>query len=384
MSHAVRSVLVVGGYGGFGRRLVHLLAKGSVQRVYVAGRSMERAQAVCAALGERFEPVTLDRSKDCSALLAELAPDVLIDAAGPFQLYGDAPYGLAETCIAQGICYLDLADGREFVCGIGRLDDAARAKGVAVLSGMSSVPALSGAVIAELSKQVREIIEIEIGITPAGGVLMGASVVRAILSYAGQRVRILDEGTKHDRYCWTDMRKRRLSLGPDDRLNRRRFSLCDVPDLELWPNRIRSVRTVHFGAALEPAINHFGVFVLAWLVRLGLFRNAEFMTPVLQAVAPWMPAGVRKGGMYVGVVGSSDQGDGVSATWTLIADGDHGPNIPAMACAAMVDRMARGRMPAPGARAATGELVLADFEPVFGQFDIRTGIRRHTGAGLGN
>lgn len=382
MSRAVRSVVVVGGYGGFGRRLVHLLAKGPVERVFVAGRTLARAQALCMELGERFEPVALDRSKDCSALLADLAPDVLIDAAGPFQLYGAAPYGLAQICIEQGICYLDLADGREFVCGIDRLNERALAQGVAVLSGMSSVPALSGAVIAELSKQVPGVTDIEIGITPAGGVMMGPSVVRAILSYAGRPVEVLEDGVTRVRYCWTDLRTRRLSLGPGDRLNRRRFSLCDVPDLELWPKSVSGVRTVRFGAALEPAVNHMGVFCLAWLVRLGVLKGAGFMTPFLQALAPWMPAGVRKGGMYVSVSGTNAQGERASAIWTLIADGDHGPNIPAMACAAMVDRMVRGHMPEPGARAATDELALTDFEPIFSQFDIRTDVSPNQDKGM--
>ena len=48
------------------------------------------------------------------------------------------------ACIAAGAHYLDLADARDFVARIGTLDAAARAAGVAIISGASSVPALVG------------------------------------------------------------------------------------------------------------------------------------------------------------------------------------------------------------------------------------------------
>ena len=56
-----------------------------------------------------------------------------------------------RACIAAGIHYLDLADARDFVGRIGALDAAARAAGVAIISGASSLPALSGAVARRLA-----------------------------------------------------------------------------------------------------------------------------------------------------------------------------------------------------------------------------------------
>jgi hypothetical protein len=46
---------------------------------------------------------------------------------------------------------VDLADGRDFVCGIDVLDPQAKAAGVLLLSGASSVPALSSAVVDALA-----------------------------------------------------------------------------------------------------------------------------------------------------------------------------------------------------------------------------------------
>ena len=60
----------------------------------------------------------------------------------------------ARAAIEAGMHYADLADARAFVCGIGELDEAARAAGVLVCGGASSVPALAGAAIGAMSMMV--------------------------------------------------------------------------------------------------------------------------------------------------------------------------------------------------------------------------------------
>ena len=69
---------------------------------------------------------------------------LLINATGPYQAQD---YSLARACIAAGVHYLDLADARAFVTGITALDAEARSAGVLVVSGASTVPGLSGAVV---------------------------------------------------------------------------------------------------------------------------------------------------------------------------------------------------------------------------------------------
>ena len=368
MTAASFSVLVVGGYGGFGRRLVMLLLDNDGIEIHVAGRSHAKAAALCATDPARLKPVVLDRAADNRALLGEIRPDMVVDAAGPFQIYGARPYRLVEDCIALGIAYADLSDGREFVCGITCLDAAARAAGVAAFAGASSVPALSGAVIAALAGRAGGAERIEIGITPSGHVEMGPSVIRAILSYAGRTVDVLEDGRRRSRHCWTDLRREALTVGPEMKLNRRTFSLCDVPDLALWPERIEGVRSVYFGAALEPALRHYAMWCLAWAVRLRLLPGAGFLAGILHALAPWTPKGMDRGGMFVRVTGER------CVQWTLIAEGDDGPYIPAMAAAALIGKMAEGWRPAPGAGPCVGVLELADFERLFALRRIHTAI----------
>jgi len=362
------SVLVVGGYGGFGRRLVTLLLETDGVKIHVAGRSLAKAEALCATAPQRLKPVEMDRAADCRAVLNGLRLDAVIDAAGPFQIYGARPYRLVEDCIALGIVYADLSDGRDFVCGISCLDAAAKAAGVAALSGASSVPALSGAVTDALIGRTGGVESIETGITPSGHVLMGPSVIRAILSYVGQKVGVWDNGGMTIRRCWTDLRRETLTVSDSMKLNPRLFSLCDVPDLALWPERYEGVRSVYFGAALEPALRHYAMWCLAWAVRLRLMPGAGFLSGMLHALAPWTQKGLDRGGMFVRVTGER------CVQWTLIAEGDDGPYIPAMASAALIAKMADGWRPAPGARPCVGELELSDFERLFAPRRIHTSI----------
>jgi hypothetical protein len=86
--------------------------------------------------------------------------------------------------------------------------------------------------------------------------------------------------------------------------------------------------------------------------------------------------------MFVRMIGQEADGREIERTWHLAAEGDDGPYIPSMAAAAIVRRCLEGRKPAPGARACTGDLELADFDPFFRERAIRHGVheRRHDDA----
>src|SRR6187402_2937559 len=110
-------LLIVGGYGTFGGRIVQLLQNEPRLTLIVAGRSLPKAETWCArrgAVAARLVPAVFDRDGDLAAQLVSLRPDTLVDASGPFQAYGEDRYRLIEACIGLGIHYLDLADGSDF------------------------------------------------------------------------------------------------------------------------------------------------------------------------------------------------------------------------------------------------------------------------------
>src|SRR5205807_3167160 len=115
-------------------------------RVLVGGRDLGRATAAARAMDLPAEhAVALDaHDSNLADVLRRLHVDVLIHTAGPFQ---GQDYSVARAAVEVGCHYIDLADGRQFVAGIGSLNAQALAAGVTITSGASSVPALSSAVV---------------------------------------------------------------------------------------------------------------------------------------------------------------------------------------------------------------------------------------------
>jgi short subunit dehydrogenase-like uncharacterized protein len=110
-----RAVLILGGYGNFGKRIASALAKAGVP-VIIAGRDQEKAGALVRSLpGNLASTVCFDVRRDIDTQLETLKPAVVVNTCGPFQ---SSDYGIAESCIRHGVHYIDLADGRDFVGGI--------------------------------------------------------------------------------------------------------------------------------------------------------------------------------------------------------------------------------------------------------------------------
>ncbi len=356
-------VLVVGGYGGFGLRLSRRLVADGWQ-VLVAGRRLAKAQAAARELGGAGG-VRFDRTGDCAAQLADIKPDLVIDAAGPFQ---GSDYRLPLACIAARVPYIDLADARDFVCGIAVLDEAARTAGVPVISGASSVPALSAAVLRELTRGLDRIAAIESTISATTKASSGLAVVRSALSYAGQPIRVWQAGQWEHQPGWSLARRERFAV-PGVAPLTRRVALAEVPDLELFPALFPGAPATLFRGGSEFSLQMRALALLGWVVGKGWLPSAARLAPWL---APLQQATARLGGdrsaMLVRIKGWAGSKP-VERRWTLIAEQGQGQEIPTLAAQLLARRLRDGRL-APGARHAAGELALADFEQLFEQLPV--------------
>ena len=342
-------VVVLGAYGVFGSRLAELLIRDG-HEVWLAGRSLEKAQAMAVRTGGK--PLAVDRRGDLEPLFA-LQPEVVVDAAGPFHSYGEAPYRVARRCIEQGAAYLDLSDNVDFTAGIMALDDKAQERGRRVLSGASSVPGLSSAVAKELSCGFQDILLIDTIILPGNRAPRGASVIGSIVAQAGRPASVWRGGVWRDITGWSDRRRYRLGSG----LTRDAYFL-DVPDNRLFPEAFRA-RSVTFRAGMELRVLNIGLSALARWRRAWPFRPTPGRVRLLQWLANLLlPFGSDRGGMQVAVTGRS--GEAVRRrVWTLIAEKGEGPFIPGIVVRALLRR--RDRIPA-GARPCLAEVTLAEIE----------------------
>jgi hypothetical protein len=368
-------VLILGGYGTFGGRLAQLLADEERLTLIIAGRSRDKAQAFCATLppARRAAAVAemFDRDGDVERQLRAIAPDVVVDASGPFQSYGADPYRVVRAAIAAGVNYLDLADGADFVSGVAQFDAEARARGIFVLAGVSSFPVLTAAVVRQLSPGMARVEAVIGGIAPSPYANVGINVIRAIASYAGKPV-TTGRG-RATSYALIDTRRYTIAVPGGLPLFPVRFSLVDVPDRYVLPVLWPGLRLVWMGAGPVPEIWHRALNALAWLVRLKLLPSLSPFAPLMYRTINLLGFGEHRGGMFVAVQGSGARGERIERSWHLVAEGSDGPLIPSMAAAAIIQHCLAGRRPALGARSATTDLELADYAPLFARRQISSG-----------
>lgn len=371
-------VVILGGYGTFGRRLVELLADEPRLTIVIAGRSRVKAEALKAELlaTARVEVAELDRYEDMDAALAALRPDIFVDATGPFQVYGAEPYRIVEACIRHGVNYLDFSDASTFTAGIVGFDAAARARGIFVLSAASSAPALSGAAARHLAEGLAVVDSVESGIAPSPFAGIGRNVIAAITSYAGEPLDLRRDGTPTTAHGLTETRRMTICPPGSLPLEPRIFALVDVPDLTIMPEILPGLRSTWFGAGTAPVIYLRLLVLLARLRRFRIMPKIGNLAGLFHRVANRLAWGERRGGMFVKVTGSYGDGRTVSKSWHLLAEGDTGPSVPAMAVDAIVRRCLDGRPPAVGARHAAGELALDDFARGFAAKGIVTDERQ--------
>lgn len=320
-------ILVIGGYGVFGGRLSLALSQNENFDVIVAGRSEKKAMAFCE--GTKCTPATIDTtSADIVAFFSQQRTDIVIDAAGPFQSYPTDRYAIAEAAITCGVHYLDLSDDAEFTRGITVLNEAARRANVTVLSGVSSVPALSSAIVGSLSAGMQDIHLIESAILPGNRAPRGQSVIKAIVGQVGQKMKIWRGGSYETIRAWGETIAISLKDATGKNVARRWASIIGAPDLSLFPDHFKA-RSVVFKAGLDLKLMHGGLWSLAWLVRLGILKTILPLAGILKNGADVLqPFGSDIGGMIVSVKGMSKSRQLEHRSWILIVRDGDGPSIP--------------------------------------------------------
>jgi NAD(P)-dependent dehydrogenase (short-subunit alcohol dehydrogenase family) len=347
MSDKRPAVLVIGGSGVFGSHLCRRLARLGLYRIYVGGRSAKNAAGL---LGELMaidpqcaaEFVEVDRARLGSERMVQLEVFAVVDAAGPFQ---DCSYTVVNAAIAAGVHYIDLSDARAFVKGIDDFGGDAKAAGIAVLTGASSTPAISNAMIRHMVTDWKSIDRILVAILPGNHAPRGRSVMAAILSWVGEPVRVFDDGRWQSQSGWSGARK--IGLGT---LGQRNAALAETPDLDVLVDDFRPRVSGRFYAGLELGIMHHGLRIAGALRRWRLLPRLDWLTGLfLQLSRPLGVLGSDTGGMVVEVSGVGADGISTFAKSRIVAKSGDGPIIPSLAAVAILQRLALGKLAFRGA-----------------------------------
>ena len=340
-----KRILVLGGYGALGRRVSRAVAAIPSVECVIGGRRPQKAaqfadtNVVCMVVNAN-EPARLRRALD--------GVFAVVNAVGPFQ---GRDYTVAETCAGMGVHYVDLADARAYVEGITRLQRRAQQKDCLIVSGASSVPAVSSALVEMLLPEFDHVSEIHISLSPGNKNPLGVATLRAILSYTGVSLRLKDRG--HWRYVfgWSESKAVRFPRP----VGKRRVYLCDVPDLDIFPARY-GAQTVTFRAGLELGLFNYGLAILGRMRRWGWIKNLPGWAPGLTATGHLFRAfGGVAGGMQVRVHGRRN-GQEMEHTASLLARDANGPAIECSPAVALIRKWVERGVSDTGAMPCVGLL----------------------------
>ena len=362
----MNKVLVLGGYGNFGKRICRALVKKGINLI-IAGRDKKKATALAADLGSDFVAIAIfDAKENLGEWLSKLNPKVVINTCGPFQM---ADYSIAETCIEHKIHYIDLADGREFVGAITTLNQAAISANIAIISGASTVPALSSAVLERFKGEFASLEKLRFGIAPGQKAERGLATTKGILSYVGKPLKAF---VGHENpYGWQDAYIQKFP-----QIGARLMANCDVPDLDLLPAKYE-IKSIQFSAGLELGILHFGLWGLGFLVRgfgkIGIDLDLSRFADWFYYTAKWFDKfGSDDGGMFMIMSGIGKDGQKCTRKWFIIAKNGDGPQIPTIPAIVLAQKLVEDKLRFRGAAPCVAMVTLEEYLAELKEYEIST------------
>lgn len=361
-----QSVMILGGYGNFGKRICLALAKANIS-IIIVGRDHDKALD-CAnnikkiVSNAKISIDTSDINTHFVDALKKHQPTVVINTVGPFQ---GASYDIVKTCIQHHVHYLDLADARDFVVGISQLDKLAKQNKVLVVSGASSVPGLSSAVVSHFKNKFSHITHMRYGISTAQKTANGLATASSILSYLGKPMKPFP-GAKQTVYGWQNLYCQTFPL-----LGKRWMASCDVPDLDLLPKHF-NIQAIEFSAGVESTAMHFCMWLTSWCIRLGLPIDLSRHAKSIQKICRIFNIGCKnKSGMHIILDGIDHNNKSKRIKWFIIAEYGEGLEIPTIPAIVIAKKIINGKIDTIGAMPCVDIITLEEYLDELKDFSIQ-------------
>jgi hypothetical protein len=187
-------ILIVGGSGVFGRLLARELLRTTSADLVLAGRNAAAVSAARRELGAllRTSATALDLSERQSLARAARGCAAVACTAGPFQ---ELSHELPMTAVQAGAHWVDIGDDDGWVVPIlddRGLDMAARDARVTVIPGLSTAPALSGALARWCHERLPGATQARITLWIGNRNARGAAAIASALSNRFRRPTLVD------------------------------------------------------------------------------------------------------------------------------------------------------------------------------------------------
>lgn len=145
---------------------------------------------------------------------------------------------------------------------------------------------------------------------------------------------------------------------------------CDIPDLDLLPKKY-GIKNIYFSAGMESTLLHLGIWLLAWIIRLGIPINLAKHASFLLYISHWFDfLGTADGGMHMIIQGKDKNNKAHEVKCFVIAKNSSGPQIPTIPAIILAKQLVSGELKYTGACACVGMISLEEYLLALKQFDI--------------
>ena len=349
-----QKIMILGGYGAFGSLISEQLVDSA--NVIIAGRDRERGQKFADSIRANF---VLCNAKDKKSLQKTVSGAyIVINASGPFI---PKDYSIPQTCIEENCHYIDLADDREYVKEFNELDELAKEREIFSCTGASTTPAVTYALVSELSSQYPHVHSIKIYLSAGNKNKPGISTFESILSYAGTPIHVWNHDQWESFVGWGSSEY--FEFPPP--VGKRFVQLCSVPDLELFPKMFEADEVI-FKAGVELPIFNLGLSVLAQVKRFIPQINLPALAEPLVKISRLSK---NFGSFSGGVLVMLDDESGNPKSLALVT-AQNGPRIPTSPSVILARKLLRDGPPAYGAFPCVGLISLGEFRTYLEPFGI--------------
>jgi hypothetical protein len=349
-----KSVVIIGGYGTFGRLIADQLTEFGT--LTILGRDRAQGKLFADSISAEF---ALCDTRNLDELRRAVKGKYLaINASGPFYA-GD--YSIPQVCIEEGCHFIDLADGRDYLAGFSTLDALAKEKNVFACTGASTTPAITYALGKEIENKHPDIRSIFVYLTVGNRNKPGASTLASILSHVGTAVRVWNENRWQTYPGWS-MAEFHMFPAP---VGKRPVQLVNVPDLELFPALFKTERVI-FKAGVQLVIFNWALSFFALVKRIFPFVFLPALTKILLAISElFSPFGNYAGAVTV----TLEDHQGIKRSLSF-ATAQNGRRIPSSPAVLLARKVLRGESFQHGAHPCVGFVSLSEFKAFLEPFGV--------------
>ncbi|MEQ6854967.1 saccharopine dehydrogenase NADP-binding domain-containing protein [Lysinibacillus capsici] len=167
-------ILIIGGYGEVGGKIAKLLLQSYPNRIWIAGRNIEKAKDFCVEHKNLVRPLQLDVSE-------KVHPEQLENVALVIMCLEQKDTAFAQLCLNEGIIYIDITASYTFLKKLEALHSLAVQKHSTAIFSVGMAPGLTNLMAMHAARQLSSLEKMHISILLGAGDTHGTAAILWIL-----------------------------------------------------------------------------------------------------------------------------------------------------------------------------------------------------------